>query len=120
MPDAGLGLTGVRRSAGAILFLQAATNALDIYSAVNSSPWTAENVTGGDAEKEKSLKRYCAHAIGQTVLINGIAAIIAGGDMWPFVLGGATLEVTYMSWLYWDAVKRGRAASASPFGVGAV
>lgn len=93
---------------------------MDVYSAVNSSPWTAETVSGGDPDKEASLKRYCAHAIGQTVLINGIAAGIAGDGLWPFVLAGAGLEVGYMTWLYWDAVKRGRASKCAPFGVGSV
>ncbi len=113
------GLAAARRGAAAILFLQSATNALDAYSAVNSSPWTAETVTGGDPEKESSLQRYCMHAIGQTVFINGVAAIIAGDGLWPFVLFGSGLEVGYMSWLYYDAVKRGRNSKQDAFGVAA-
>jgi hypothetical protein len=92
---------------------------MDVYSAVNSSPWTAETVSGGDPTKETSLKRYCLHAIGQTLVINGIAALIAGDGLWPFVATGAGLETAYMSWLYWDAVKRGRATKQGAFGVGA-
>lgn len=107
-----------QRGVGAILFLQGATNAMDVYSAVNSSPWTAETVSGGDPTKEASLKRYCIHAIGQTLLINGIAAIIAGDGLWPFVFAGASLETGYMTWLYWDAVQRGRACKQGAFGVG--
>lgn len=113
------GLNDAKRGLAAILLLQAATNAMDVYSAVNSSPWTAETVTGGDPEKEASLKRYCSHAIGQTALINGLAAFIAGDGLWPFVLAGAGLEVSYMTWLYWDAVKRGRRSKQKPFGVAA-
>lgn len=96
-----------QRGLAGIAFLTAATNAMDVYSAVNSSPWTAETVSGGDPEKEASLRRYCLHAIGQTVLLNGFAAAVSG-DLWPYIMAGAGLEVTYMSWLYWDAVKRGR------------
>lgn len=102
------------QTGAATLFLVAATNALDVYSAVNSSPWTAETVSGGDPEKEASLKRYCLHAIGQTVLIDGIAAYLAG-PQWKFVAAGASLEVLYMSWLYWNAVQRGRAKNADSF-----
>jgi hypothetical protein len=107
-------LTEVERALGATLFLQAATNAMDVYSAVNSSPWTAETVSGGDPEKEASLRRYCAHAIGQTLLIDGIAAFLAG-PLWLFVVIGALLECAYMTWLYYDAVQRGRAKKATSF-----
>ena len=116
---ADFGLSDVKRGAAAILFLQAATNAMDVYSAGNSSPWTAETVTGGDPEKEASLRRYCTHAIVQTLLINGFGAAIAGDGLWPFVLAGASLETGYMTWLYWDAVQRGRRSKQAPFGVGA-
>ena len=117
-PEALLGTA--RRGVGAVLFLQSATNAMDVYSAVNSSPWTAETVSGGDPVKEASLKRYCAHAIGQTLLINGLAAIIAGDGIWGYVIAGALLETGYMTWLYYDAVQRGRRSKQGPFGVGAV
>lgn len=110
---------GGRRGLAALLLLASATNAMDVYSAVNSSPWTAETVTGGDAAKESSLRRYCTHAIVQSAAINGLAAYTAGPGLWPFPIIGAVLETTYMSWLYWDAVKRGRATKHAAFGVGA-
>lgn len=114
------GLIGnTRRGLAAVLLLQSATNAMDVYSAVNSSPWTAETVTGGDPTKERSLKRYCTHAVVNTVLINGIAAALAGPGLWPYPLLGAALETGYMSWLYYDAVMRGRSVKQSAFGVGA-
>ena len=97
-----------------VLFLAAATNSLDVYSAVNSSPWTAENVTAGDPDKEKSLKRYCMHAIGQTIVIDGIAAILANG-LWWVVVFGAAIETIYMTYLYWSAVKRGRKTKGANF-----
>lgn len=107
-------LTLEQRALAGTLFLAASTNAMDVYSAVNSSPWTAETVTGGDPEKEASLRRYCLHAIGQVVMINGLAAILAGALWWAVVIG-AILEVTYMTWLYYDAVCRGRAKKATTF-----
>lgn len=104
----GFDLDIARRGVAGVLFLQAATNAMDVYSAVNSSPWTAETVTGGNPVNEASLKRYCAHAVAQTIMIDGLAALIAGPGLAKYVVLGAGIEVTYMSWLYYDAVQRGR------------
>ena len=100
------------RALAGVLFLGASTNAMDVYSAVNSSPWTAENVTAGDPEKEKSLRRYCMHAIGNTIFIDGVAAFLANGLWWAVVLG-ALIQTIYMTWLYWDAVRRGRRSSGA-------
>lgn len=108
-----------RRGVGAMLFLEASTHVLDVYSAVNSSPWTAETVTGGDPVKESSLKRYCAHAIGQTIFIDGLAALMAGPGFWYYPVIGAVLEAGYMTWLYYDAVIRGRRTKQGAFGVAA-
>lgn len=111
--------SGNAKALGGLYFLAGATNAMDVYSAVNSSPWTAETVTGGDATKEASLKRYCTHAICQTVVLNGLAGIMAGPKLAFYPIFGATIETVYMTWLYWDAVKRGRASKQGPFGVAA-
>lgn len=113
-------LTTDRRGLAALLFLQSGMNVLDVYSAVNSSPWTAETVTGGDPVKEKSLKRYCTHAIGNAGFFGITSAVIAGGDLWYWPVAGTIVETIYMTWLYWDAVKRGRATKHGNFGVGAV
>ena len=102
------------RALAGVLFLGASTNAMDVYSAVNSSPWTAENVTAGDPEKESSLRRYCLHAIANTIFIDGIAAYLANG-LWWAVVSGALIQVIYMTWLYYDAVRRGRITKASSF-----
>lgn len=115
------GLTNsARRGLAAVLLIQAATNAMDVYSAVNSSPWTAETVTGGDAAKECSLRRYCTHAVVNTAVVNGAAAWLAGPGLWPFPIIGAAVEMGYMSWLYYDAVMRGRRTKHASFGVGRV
>jgi len=87
----------------AILFIASATNALDVFSATNSSPWTAENF-GGDPEKVASLREYVTHAIVLTGVTNVIGAILAR-SIWP--LAGALAASVYMWWLYERAVQRG-------------
>ena len=86
-----------------VLFIVSATNAMDVYSATNSSPWTAENF-GGDEEKVKSLREYVTHAIVITAIVNVTGAAIEQ-SWWP-ILGAATASL-YMYWLYERAVKRG-------------
>lgn len=93
----------VRNAASAILFLQSGMYALDAYSSVNSSPWTAETV-GGDEEKAKSMKGYCVHATALAAIYAVSAAMIAE-SWWPIF--GATLTLLYMGWLYWRALKKG-------------
>jgi hypothetical protein len=90
-------------AAAAILFVTSVNNAIDVFSATNSSPWTAENF-GGDPEKVASLREYVAHAIALTAITNIIGAGVAR-SVWP--LAGATLASAYMWWLYERAVKRG-------------
>jgi len=87
----------------AILFITSATNALDVFSATNSSPWTAENF-GGDEEKVASLREYVMHAIILTGVTNAIGAALAR-SAWPLV--GAVVASGYMWWLYERAVRRG-------------
>lgn len=93
----------VRDTAAAILFMQSGMYALDAYSSVNSSPWTAETV-GGDEEKAKSMKGYCAHATAIATIYAVGGAIIAK-SWWPIIGGAFTLF--YMGWLYWNALKKG-------------
>jgi hypothetical protein len=102
------GASETRRVAGAILFIQAGTFAMDTYSAVNSSPWTAENF-GADAEKASSVREYVTHAIVLTGIYCGASAIIAR-SYWP-IIGGAVLTA-YMYWLYDRALQRGSAAGS--------
>lgn len=99
---------GDRSAIGALLFLAAGTNALDVFSATNSSPWTAENF-GGDAEKVASLRRYVRHAIVITIAMAAAAAAIAG-SWWPII--GAVAATAYMWWLYEQAVARGQRAGS--------
>lgn len=94
-------LTG--NAAAAILFVGSVNNAIDIFSATNSSPWTAENF-GGDPEKVASLREYVLHAVVLTAVTNVIGAVVAR-SVWPLI--GATLACGYMWWLYERAVARG-------------
>jgi hypothetical protein len=82
--------------------MAAGTNALDVYSALNSSPWTAESF-GGDPEKAKACKEYVAHSIGLTSFF-GLTAAIVGHSWWPVI--GTILANMYMYWLYNRALIR--------------
>jgi hypothetical protein len=117
MPDldvgSGFGLgSDAARVGAAILFLQASTNAMDVFSAVNSSPWTAENF-GGDQTKNASVKEYVWHGVGLTIFYIGGASILAR-SWWPIVGGGITLG--YMYWLYSRALDRGAARQSQGWG----
>jgi hypothetical protein len=101
-------LAANRDGLAALLFLAAGTNALDVFSATNSSPWTAENF-GADEEKVASLRRYVRHAIVITTAMSLAASLIAG-SWWPIL--GAIAASAYMWWLYEQAVARGRRAGS--------
>lgn len=88
----------------ALLFIASCTNALDVFSAVNSSPWTAYNFAN-DEEAQKALRYYVMHAIVITALTNVGGALIAK-RWWPLL--GAAVASAYMYWLYEDAVKKGQ------------
>jgi len=81
---------------------------MDVFSATNSSPWTAENF-GGDQEKVDSLREYVYHAMALTAITNVGGAIIER-SVWPLI--GATLATAYMWWLYERAVARGMQADS--------
>lgn len=91
--------------AAALLFIASCTNALDVFSAVNSSPWTAYNFAN-DEEARKALRYYVNHAIVITALTNLGGALISK-RLWPIM--GAAVASVYMWWLYEDAVTKGQA-----------
>lgn len=101
--------SGSKGAVNAILFLAASTNALDAYSALNSSPWTAESF-GGDPQKEASMREYVYHAIGVTLFYGTVATIISR-SAWPIV--GTVIADVYMYWLYDRAAKRARARGST-------
>jgi hypothetical protein len=110
----GTGFSGndARRMGAALLFLQASTNAMDVFSAVNSSPWTAENF-GGDQQKASSVQEYVWHGVGLTIFYL-LGATVLSGSIWPIIGGGITLA--YMYWLYNRALKRGAANDSQGWG----
>lgn len=103
---------GNKRTLSAILFLAASTNAFDAYSALNSSPWTAESF-GGDPEKEKSLKEYVNHALVITSFY-GVASALIAENIWPII--GTALADIYMYWLYMRAIQRARKRGSTEWG----
>jgi hypothetical protein len=107
----GLGSDAARVGA-AILFLQASTNAMDVFSAVNSSPWTAENF-GGDPMKSDSVREYVWHGVGLTVFYVVGASVLAR-SAWPLIGGGITLA--YMYFLYSRALRRGAERGSRSWG----
>lgn len=98
-------LTGSKagKVAGAILFMQAAALSMDVFSAVNSSPWTAENF-GGDPEKAKTCREYVHHGLALSTGLSVGAAVVA--ESWAPVIGMVAAN-GYMFWLYERALKRG-------------
>jgi hypothetical protein len=106
------GLTISRDVAGALLFMGAATTALDAYSALNSSPWTAESF-GGDPAKAASCKEYVLHAAGVTMAY-GIAAGAIAKSWWPII--GALIANAYMYWLYSRALSRAVSSGSKSWG----
>lgn len=98
-----------RRALGGLLFLEGAQYTVDVYSAVNSSPWTAEHF-GASEQDEKSLRKYVYHAIVQAAFFNLIAAVIAG-TAWPLL--GMVLEDAYMYYLYHNAIQTSKAKTQS-------
>lgn len=99
--ELGLG-GGPARVASAILFIQASTNAMDVYSALNSSPWTAQSF-GADPDKRKACMEYVHHSLAVTAFYNISAAILAQ-NMWPII--GWGIASAYMYWLYKRALNR--------------
>lgn len=98
-----------KRALSALLFTAAMTNCLDVYSALNSSPWTAENF-GADPAKAKSCREYVLHSIVVTTATGAVSAAIAR-SWWPIV--GTLIANAYMYWLYERALSRGAIAGTS-------
>lgn len=77
---------------------------MDVYSATNSSPWTAFKFAN-DKDAVEALHKYVMHAIAVTAIMNVGGAIIARS--WLPILG-ASIASVYMYWLYEDAIKTGK------------
>ena len=109
----GLGLgSDVARLAAAVLFLQSSMEAMDVYSALNSSPWTAESF-GADPKKRAACLEYVYHGVGVTAFYCIGAAVLAKNP-WPIIGGGITAG--YMFWLYKRALSRAEASGSQSWG----
>src|SRR5690348_12296207 len=100
------------RVASAILFIQASTNAMDVYSALNSSPWTAQSF-GADPEKRKACMEYVHHSLAVTAFYAFSAAALAQ-NVWPVI--GWAIASAYMYWLYKRALNRAMASGSTSWG----
>jgi hypothetical protein len=97
------------RALAAVLFVQASTNVVDVFSATNSSPWTAESF-GGDAKKAQSCWGYVKHGLFVSAFYSLLAAFIAR-SWWPVL--GYLVAASYMTWLYYRALTRAMADGSS-------
>lgn len=93
-------------SANAGIFLMALAEAFNVYGALNSSPWTAENF-GADPEKARSCRRYVIQADVVNLAL-GIGTSMISQSVWPLL--GIGLITVYMHWMYERALKKGAVA----------
>jgi hypothetical protein len=91
------------RALAAVLFMGAAQMAMDVFSALSSSPWTSENF-GADPDKAKSAREYVWQAIVFSSAY-GVAGGIIAESWWPII--GVVIINLYMWWIYDRALKRG-------------
>lgn len=101
-------------AAGAILFVTSYGQIWEVISALNSSPWTAENF-GADAGKAKSAREYLAHSTANGGVIALIAAYVSRSK-WPLV--GAGLGIGYAWWIYQRALRRAGNSESVGWGSG--
>lgn len=97
-----LGGSESQRALSALLFIQSSTNSLDVFSALNSSPWTAQSF-GADPEKRAACMEYVHHSLGVTLFYSGAATLLSR-NAWPMI--GWVLASAYMYWLYKRALSR--------------
>jgi hypothetical protein len=94
--------------AAAGIFLMALAEAFNVYGALNSSPWTAENF-GADPEKARSCRQYVLQADAVNVAL-GVGTSLIAKNPWPLL--GILLITVYMHWMYERALKKGAAAGS--------
>jgi hypothetical protein len=100
------------RVGSGLLFIAASTNALDVYSALNSSPWTAQSF-GADPNKRAACMEYVHHSIAVTSFYAFTAALLSR-NVWPII--GSVLANIYMFWLYKRALQRATDAGSTSWG----
>lgn len=87
----------------ALLFVSGALYALDTFSTLHSSPYTAE-VRGGDEENAERVQHWVNIAVF-TGLGFGLVTSAIGKTPWPLV--GSVVTVGGMYWAYQHALARG-------------
>ncbi len=97
-----------RAAADAGIFLMALAEAFNVYGALNSSPWTAENF-GADEEKARSCRRYVLQADVVNIAL-GIGSSLISESPWPLI--GIGLITVYMHCMYERALKKGAVAGS--------
>jgi hypothetical protein len=109
-------LTGdeTARAIAALLFMNSIVVTYDMYSTLNSSPWTAESF-GGDPEKAKSCLNYVHHGVANSMVYAGVSTIISG-NWWPVV--GAASANAYLYWLYTRALDKAKKSGSTGWGTG--
>lgn len=100
---------GTANGLAAVMFMTSAMMALDAYSTLLSSPWTAENF-GADPNKTKSCKEYLCHAVVYSMAYAVVSAMIAKSK-WPLI--GASIANGYLIWLYLRALDRGKVTGST-------
>lgn len=101
---------GGKQNAAAVGFvLVAAAESFNIFSAMNSSPWTAENF-GADEQKAKSCKEYVMWSVVANEAL-GLGASALARSLWPLI--GTTIVTLFMVWIYWRALARGMNAGST-------
>jgi hypothetical protein len=102
-------MASAETTAGAGIFLMALAEAFNVYGALNSSPWTAENF-GADPEKARSCRRYVLQADAVNVAL-GIGTSLIAKNPWPLL--GILVITVYMHYMYEKALKKGAAAGSA-------
>lgn len=101
-------------TAGVGLFMVAAAESFNIFSAMNSSPWTAENF-GADEKKAKSCKEYVVISVVANSGLGLGASFLAGSggkpNWWPLI--GTLMVSFFMVVIYWRALNRGMANNST-------
>lgn len=107
MPPVG-GASIVGSKSHGIAFLVAYYGVFEVYSALNSSPWTIETV-GADPDMAAAARRRVRQAIVNSIAA-GVFASWLDGNWWPLI--GTLAADAYMLWVYEDAIHRAEAKAA--------
>lgn len=96
------------------LFMMTLAEAFNVYGAMNSSPWTAENF-GADEEKARSCRRYVIQADVVNVVL-GLGTSLITKSWAPFV--GMVLISAYMHYMYERALRKGAVSNSDGWAKG--